>query len=228
MLKDLIRLFISRSCCACEKALTSEESYLCGGCISQLPQTHFTESPTENELYYRLGGKVPLHGATGLFYFDKKGLLQQVIKTLKYDNLPQLGEELGRMLGTHLRDSEFIKEVEVLVPVPLHPRKQIKRGYNQAESIAIGMGKELALPVNTTHLKRSKFTTSQTRHSIEERYQNMQGAFTAKELSEKGILLVDDVVTTGATVEACIHALVGVQPASTTYKVAAVGVARKS
>ena len=154
-------------------------------------------------MYYRLAGKVPLAGAMSLFYFDKAGKLQRLISQIKYKNALPLAMYLGEYYGhVLLNDGQFPQDT-VLLPVPLHWRKRYKRGYNQAEIIARGMGKALNLVVARDVLKRKRFTTSQTRLSGTARWENVASAFRLHREPPRHILLVDDVITTGATLEAC-------------------------
>jgi ComF family protein len=227
MLRDLRSLFVSDTCYACDRTLVSQERYVCLSCLSQLQETGFHAHPTDNELYRRLGGRVPLAGATSLYFFDKGGKLQALIQALKYHDAPQLGRFLGRELGERLAQSEFATEAEVLVPVPLHPSKQRQRGYNQAERIARGMAEVLGLPLRSDLLRRSRKTEAQARRAGTARWENVSGAFTARLPLPTGLILVDDVITTGATLEACIQALMASQePAPPLIKVASLGLAR--
>ena len=223
-----LHLFISNSCYACERPLLEQEKYVCFSCLGQIPETDFLELPKQNELYYRLGGKVPIEDAFSLFYFDKKGKLQSLIEQLKYKSSPQVGRFLGAYCGNKIKDSEFIKDVDALIPVPLHNRKRIIRGYNQAEEIAKGLGEILEIPVLRKHLFRTRFTLSQTRKKGSDRWENVANAFVSKGNLPKSILLIDDVVTTGATLEACIRSLHQAPQAPKEVKVLSIALARKN
>jgi ComF family protein len=226
MLEHLKRLLVSRSCYGCERELTSQEGLVCLHCLGQMEATGFHQQPAENEVFYRLGGKVPLAGAASLFYFDKGGTLQRLMEQLKYHNAPRLGEFLGEYYGQHLQGSALVSDLEALVPVPLHRRKQLQRGYNQAEHVARGMGRVLDLPVWPRSLQRRRYTSSQTKKSGQARFDNVAGAFVPHLTQPVGLLLIDDVITTGATLEACIRALYAGQPRPKQVSIASIGLAR--
>ena len=227
MLRDFVKLFVDDSCYGCGKDLTSQESHVCLSCLSQIPHTGFHTAPAANELYERIAGKVALEGATALFYFDKQGRLQKLIKALKYKDAPQLGIYLGELLGREVAESAFIQEVEAIIPIPLHKSKMISRGYNQAAKIAEGLAGVLDIPLKTGCIRRSRKTLTQTRKSGEQRWANVSGAFSVQETVPKRVLLVDDVVTTGATLEACIAALMQSDHPPEWIGAAAIGMARK-
>jgi ComF family protein len=207
MWKNLARLFVANDCLACGQMLTTQERHVCLQCLSQMEETYFHDKPADNELYFRLAGKVPLSGAASLFYFDKGGRLQRVIKQLKYQSIPQVGNYLGEYYANRIKASGMLAGAEAIVPVPLHPRKQRKRGYNQAERIARGLGRGLNLPVRTDVLKRVRYTESQARKDGQDRWKNVEEAFRVVKPLPKGIILVDDIITLGATMGACLKAL---------------------
>ncbi|MFK7969189.1 MAG: ComF family protein [Bacteroidia bacterium] len=226
LLKDFLHLFVDEGCRTCGQSLSAQEQLVCFNCLGQIQQTDFHLRPTENELYYRLAGRVELWGATGLFYFDKKGILQQLVNAFKYKDSPDMAVQMGRILGSALHKSEFIAGLEAIVPVPLHPAKARKRGYNQAECIAQGISEIIDIPVDCDCLKRRRNTRTQTRKSREARWKNVSGAFSVSDRPPANILLVDDVVTTGATLEACIEALSQISASPTSVRIACIGVAR--
>lgn len=178
-----------------------------------MPETGFHTTPLENELYYRLGGRVALAGAASLYYFEKGAILQGIMQQLKYDAAPQLGHFLGKVYGEKLQGSPLLADITTIVPVPLHRRKEIQRGYNQSARLAAGLSESLQLPVEPERLRRVKFTAAQARKKGQARWENVQDAFIAGDGRPTGILLVDDVITTGATIVACAQALwAGPQP----------------
>ena len=174
----------------------------------------------------RFAGRVPIVRATSLAYFTADGLLQHLLHQLKYKENKAVGLFLGRQLGYDLRQLHWAKDIDMIVPVPLHPKKEVLRGYNQSELIAGGLGEILNITVNTSVLSRSRHTESQTQKTREQRIENMQDAFivkNAEEYSSKHILLTDDVLTTGATLEACANALLAIP--SVRISIATIGVA---
>lgn len=227
MIKDLINLIFPRYCPACDRNLNAQEEVVCMDCLFDMELTQFWERPDHNALYYRFAGKVPLEGAASLCYFDKKGKLQAMINALKYKNHPKVGRFLGQYLGTQLAASPFLNGNETLVPVPLHPSRLRVRGYNQSEEIAKGMKQALPqLLINSKSLGRVQKTATQTRKSKDERAENMKDVFEIRQPIGGNIVLVDDVITTGATLESCIRVLANQPVKPLSIKVISLGVAR--
>lgn len=228
MIKNLKYLLVDQSCYSCDKILSSQEDYICFSCLSKMEPTHFHLNPTENELYYRLAGRIPLTGATSLYFFDKQGTLQKLMGQIKYHNAPRLGTFLGKLLAQSLRESSFLSGDEVVIPIPLHWKKRLSRGYNQAEYIAKGFSEACGLEMNPHILKRKKSTLSQTRLSLISRWNNVAEAFSADQKCPPSVLLVDDVITTGATLEASVKALLALDQGPENIKIASIGMARNS
>lgn len=198
-------LFYPKLCLVCEIKKPAQGEILCLACQHKLPRTDFHLDP-ENALMQRFWGRLPLHAAASLFYFIKGGRTQQLIHQLKYNNKPAVGIRFGQSYGNHLKNSPLFRGVDCIVPVPLHPRKRHQRGYNQSETFAQGLSASMGKPYFGEALKRRDFTQTQTRKGRLERMNNVMEAFTLKNgkaLEGKHVLLVDDVVTTGATLEAC-------------------------
>ncbi|RMG59568.1 MAG: ComF family protein [Bacteroidetes bacterium] len=227
MWKSLGSLFVSQTCYGCEQALTSQERFVCLDCLSQIEQTHFHQRPRDNELYFRMAGQLPLAGATALFFYDKAGRLQRIMKALKYQQQPRLGPYLGSLLGESLPGSPFLAGIEAIIPVPLHRRKQLQRGYNQSERIARGLSQATGLPVRTDLLRRRRFTHTQARQAGHARWENVSGAFLAKGHCPAHVLLLDDMVTTGNTLIACAQALLAGPTPPQQISVASIGMARQ-
>jgi ComF family protein len=227
-LRSLLSLLVSQGCYACGRSLSSQESLVCLSCLSQVQETDFQHRMADNELYHRLAGRVPLVGASSLFYFDKAGKLQKLMQALKYEQVPQLGIFFGRYFGEVLADSPLVIGVEALIPVPLHPRKEQKRGYNQANLIAQGMSEVLGIPTRAELVQRIRKTTSQARKAGAARWANVEGAFRACEPLPAQVMVVDDVITTGATLEATIRALLAVAKPPEGIRAASIGLTRKN
>ncbi len=219
-------LFVMKACLHCSRALVSQEKYLCIQCLDGLEPTNYHLQPADNEMYRRLAGKVPLRGAIGMSHFDKKGILQALIQALKYDQKPELGVWLGSKYARELAPAGIMEQFDALIPVPLHPRKQRQRKYNQAEKIAQGMSLVCGRPVLTELLKRTQFTKSQTKVSGHQRYDNVSEAFSCVASLPARIMLIDDVMTTGATLEACIRAMIASERGPQEIWVLSIGVAR--
>ncbi|MEM6629906.1 MAG: ComF family protein [Bacteroidota bacterium] len=228
MIKNLKYLLIDPSCYSCDNILTSQEEFICFSCLSRLVETNFHHTPTENELYYRLAGRVSLAGATSLYYFDKEGTLQEIIQQIKYHSAPHLGEFLGKKLAKTVSESSFLSGKEVVLPIPLHWKKRFHRGYNQTEFIAKGFAQQANLKMNPHILKRRKNTQTQTKLSVLSRWNNVAKAFTVSQQSPPSVVLIDDVITTGSTLEACIRALQSSSHPPKNIKIASIGMARNS
>lgn len=220
-------LFVMRSCLACQTALVRQERFVCMDCLEGLELTHFHSQPNNNEMYKRIAGKVPLEAAYSMAWFDKGGALQHILQSLKYSRQPEIGKWLGSTYGRTLtREGHIFPTDTCLVPVPLHWRKQRKRGYNQAEKICEGLAYQLGLPIRTDLLRRVKHTKTQTRMSGYRRYKNVSQAFECSHSCSSPILLVDDVMTTGATLESCISALSDSFSDAPNVSVLSIGIAR--
>jgi ComF family protein len=204
---DFLRLIFPVHCPGCGGYLVDGEEEVCIACVSDIEQTHFHHTPTDNELLRRFAGKVHIDHAAALFYFDKEGKVQRIVKALKYENSPQVGRSLGRIYGELIKGSPMLEGFEALAPVPLHRRRLIERGYNQSEEFCKGLSESTGLPIRGNTLGRRTATRSQTKKGREERWKNMQSVFEVRQPFEGGLLLADDVVTTGATLEACLRTL---------------------
>jgi len=204
---DFLTLLFPEYCYACERTLARGETIICTHCRLRLPYTnvHLAE-PQHNVLAVRFFGKVPIQHTLAYLYFNRAGRVQRLLHALKYKGVQEVGITLGNWYGHNLREAGFAEAFDVIVTVPLHPRKQRQRGYNQTDSFAQGLAAALALPWSGQALKRTQYTASQTRKSRPERWANVEQVFQVNKpelIAEKRILLVDDVITTGATLEAC-------------------------
>src|ERR1043165_6304060 len=212
-LQSASHLLFPRLCEGCRQPLILQEDTLCMSCTFQLPQTEFYDKP-DNEAAIRIAGRIPYQHATAFAYFTTDGLLQHLLHRLKYSGRKSIGIFLGRQAGYALKPLPWIASVDAIVPVPLHPRKESTRGYNQSELIARGMSEVLGISTPEHTLVRVRNTVSQTKtRSREERVTNMKDAFAVHSkamLADKHVLLVDDVLTTGATLESASQALMQV------------------
>ena len=211
---DFFNLLYPRLCPACNKLLKQGEKEICIPCAFDLPYTDFHQYK-DNPLAKQFWGRVPIHAAMALLYFTKGGRTQNLIHHLKYKDQPTIGLLLGRAIGLRLLQSDAYFGIDLLLPVPLHPRRQRQRGYNQSDYIARGIAEALKVPVSNHVLYRNISTATQTKKDRYQRYENLQQAFIIKQpaaILNKHVLLVDDVITTGATLEACAQALQLYQP----------------
>lgn len=202
--QSVIDLFYPNLCLACGYNLKEHEDVICIPCQFLLPKTGFHKMQ-ENPITDRLWGRVSTIATGAFFYFSKGGNVRKLIHELKYKDKPQIGKRLGERYGKQLNKNELFQSVDVIVPVPLHAMKQRSRGYNQSMQFAKGIGASMEKPVKNA-LKRVISGSSQTTKSKMERIKVIENSFNvmnAKALEGKHVLLVDDVITTGATIEAC-------------------------
>ena len=207
LLTDLWQLFFPRSCLLCGQPLQKGEEHICFRCLVALPRTHLQK---ENELEKSLWGKLPIERANAFLFYAKGGDVRKLLFELKYYGNADLGRFLGRCMASELLPSGFFNDMDCIVPVPLHARKQKKRGYNQSEVLAEGIASVTNIPMAKHLLARSKDIETQTHKGNYERWENVRDVFeclSPEELTGKHILLVDDVLTTGATIVACSDAL---------------------
>ncbi|RYG20502.1 MAG: ComF family protein [Chitinophagaceae bacterium] len=206
---DVVGLLFPNLCSGCGIGLHTGENTICTHCLYDLPYTDFHLN-TSNRVAKQLWSRLPFEAAMAMLYFKKGTKIQNLIHNLKYNGKTDVGFILGNLLGTRLLLSDHYKAIDYIVPVPLHPKKERIRGYNQSLSIAEGIASALTVPVHTKLLIRKKLTETQTRKSRFIRYENMLAVFEVTEpeqLQHKHVLLVDDVFTTGATIEACGNVL---------------------
>lgn len=202
--QDFSRLLFPHYCSGCGGDLKDRNAILCYPCQLALPITNFFSipyNPVEKSFY----GRLHLQAAGAAYYFTKDSLMQVLIAELKYKQNIAIGFYLGRMMGYQLMGSERFAAIDCMIPMPLHPKKLKLRGYNQARIIAEGIQSVWNKPIVDHAIARSIFSMSQTKQDRLHRWENMQGIFTLKNTSEilqKHLLLVDDVTTTGASIEA--------------------------
>jgi len=200
---DLLSLFFPHLCLACCRQNAPARELLCLSCQLKLPCTHFHQE-AENDFTQRFWGRVPISSGAALYHFIKGGRAQKLIHQLKYAGKQRVGRELGRHYGRQLSQSPHFEGVELIVPVPLHVGRLRERTYNQALLLARRLGRILGIPVAERLLQRTRATDAQQLLSGKARRANLRGAFDGgSELAQRRILLIDDVMTTGATVEEC-------------------------
>jgi ComF family protein len=207
--QDLFNLFFPDLCIGCKKILLHQEKHLCISCLHDLPLTklHYSDSKLISNIFY---GHVVLEHATALFFFPKEGAIRQLIHQLKYKNQKDISSYLGDWLGFELRECNYFNEIDVIIPVPLHKSKLKSRGYNQVADFGKIIAKNLNATYNETSLIRIKNTTTQTMKDRINRLRYLDTIFEVSKctsLQGKHILLVDDVITTGATIKACAKEL---------------------
>lgn len=210
---DLFELIYPNICVTCQRKLLKGEDVICITCDSELPLTEYWRD-TENPVSKRLWGRVEIQGAASFLEFRKGGKVQRLVHQLKYKGRQDIGTYLGRSLAFYLSQKDsVIKDVDLVVPVPLHWKKMKQRGYNQSTPFAKAIAEYLKVPFSETALERQYENVSQTRKKRYDRWGNVEGIFSVADepqLMNKHILVVDDVFTTGATAEACLQTILRV------------------
>ena len=212
-LRGLGSLFFPNVCLNCQTATVRAADLLCVACEAQLPLTDSWQQP-ENDVTDRLAGRLPVVYGASAYTFRDGTVCQQLIHALKYHNRPDVGRQLGRRFGEVLENVPELTDVTALVPVPIHRRRRHERGYNQAEAIAQGLGEALGKPVVSGALRRRSFRGSQTKRTKLERLENVRDSFAIGmgDFRDGHLVLVDDVLTTGATLDFCGNVLIDHHP----------------
>ena len=209
---DFIGLIFPRICACCGNSLWKHEQVICTHCEFRLPRTNF-HSHSDNPASRTFWGRAEIESATAFFFFNKGNRVQRLIHLLKYKGRRDIGVFIGEMHGLILRQAPPFSNAEIILPVPLHKKKFIKRGFNQSEQYAIGLAKTMQIPVDPYIIERTRFTDTQTKKSRFGRWQNVEGLFRVNDgwkIEGRHVLIVDDVITTGSTLEACISAISGI------------------
>lgn len=206
---DFFSLLFPPTCIGCGRNLGENEQDLCHSCLRQL-LTERDAGHNDMLAIIRMAHKVTVADATALLLFTPDGLVQKAVHAFKYCDRQALAILLGHRMGRWLTETQRFSDVDLLLPVPLHPRRQSERGYNQSELLCRGIADTFHRPVDTKHLIRTRYTQTQTKQTFSERQKNMVGAFAVEQpdtLRGKHVLLIDDVMTTGATLACCCDAL---------------------
>ena len=208
ILKNILFFAFPPCCEVCGRLLAESENLICSYCLLELPRTNF-HTDENNSVAMLFWGRVKIEYASSWFYFYKGSPFQPLLHKLKYKGQKEIGIVLGRYFATEILKSPFCS-ADLILPVPLHPRKIRRRGYNQSEMIAIGISEVFQKELITHALIRTSHTDTQTKKNRFERFLNMDGKFIVAEpdiIQSKSCLLIDDVITTGSTIEACATAL---------------------
>ena len=211
---NLFHLLFPETCAACNRQLQHHEDLLCLYCQHDLPYTNFHTHPTDNPIAKHFWGRVPLQNTAAYLHFSKGGRVQHLIHLLKYKNRPDVGEVIGKQYGEQLAKLPDWQTIDWVIPVPLHPAKELKRGYNQSDTLAKGLADGLGTAWSRDILVRRTYTESQTRKGRFARWINVETVFDLidpEKIRGKHLLLVDDVITTGATIEACAQKLLAIE-----------------
>jgi ComF family protein len=209
MFKSIINLFFPPVCAGCHSLLLSNENVICTICRHNIPLTNHHLNP-ENEAFKKFYGRIPVEYSSAMLYFHKKGIVQELIHNLKYKGQEEIGTVLGEWYSEDLKNAEILQAVDEIIPVPLHKRKFRERGYNQVTNFGLALSKELDLKYNDTILYRKVYSKTQSKKDLLKRSEGIDAVFDvafSEKNHNKHFLLIDDVLTTGATLDACAHAL---------------------
>ncbi|MCO6500783.1 MAG: ComF family protein [Vicingus serpentipes] len=209
MFNDFFNLIFPHLCAACNEALLKNEQVICTACQINLPKTnhHLDKTNSLNQIFW---GRITIEMAGAYYQFDKKSSVQHLLHQLKYKGHKEVGVKIGELYGMELKESIHYTNIDLIIPVPLHGKKLKKRGYNQSEFFAKGLATQLGVTMNTNCLYRKINSDTQTNKGRYPRWENVRAVFEVKDgemLRNKSILLVDDVITTGSTIEACASVL---------------------
>ena len=206
--KDFFNLFIPLKCHNCGINLLEHEAHVCKSCLNKIPKTNFHKDK-ENIVNQLFWGRIKLESAFATYFFTKGSILQNLIHQVKYQGGRELAFILGKEMGYDLKDTPFHHSIDLIIPVPLHPLKEKKRGYNQSDWIVKGLSEVLGIPCLERGMKRVQYTSTQTKKTREQRWENVKDAFEIGDeaIENKHVVIVDDVLTTGATLEACASKL---------------------
>lgn len=207
--QSVLQAVFPSQCVCCGDVLVRGERYVCLTCLGNLRHTHFS-AINDNPVERRLATRIPIVYATAMLHFQRGNTVQSLVHSMKFNGSAELCIHMGRQLGLELLRSARFDDVDLLVPVPLHWTRRLTRGYNQSELLCRGISQTFGRQVNTTALKRRRYTRKQSRRHASDRERNVSGAFGLRhpdQLSGHHILLVDDVMTTGATLASCAQAL---------------------
>jgi ComF family protein len=205
ILLDFVGLFFPRYCRCCLEPLVRQEELICMKCMLELPRSNY-HLEKENPFYMKMRGRIPVEHVMALFKFVKSSRVQKLLHSLKYRGEAEIGVALGKLYAQYLMLANLQNDFDLILPVPLHAFKKKKRGYNQSEEFGKGLSEVLAIPCTDNVLERKFQTATQTKKSKVSRWTNVSDVFALRlpgEIEGKRILLVDDVMTTGATLEAC-------------------------
>lgn len=213
-MNGFLELIYPTNCVVCDKELNAQEKNICITCLNDLHFTYYekyTEPTFPEELFL---GRIKLAHVYSLLYYDQNNSTQAILHKIKYGEGKGLGRSMGKLMGQKLGEQKWLNDIDSIVPIPLHSKKAFKRGYNQSLLIAEGLSEQTEIPI-VEGLSRKRHHESQTKKSKDERWENVKSIFTSDEQSFKGkkhILIVDDVLTTGSTLESAAHTILEQYP----------------
>lgn len=206
LIRQLLDIIAPRVCCACGRRLNDNETVFCATCMMRLPRTNFLAHPYDNEMAQTFWGRVRhFEKAYAFIYHQPHSDSARGVYQIKYFDMPDTGIDMGELMGRQMKAAGFTDDIDILLPVPLTKERERQRGYNQSEMIAQGISDATGIRVVSNVVRRVAFHGSQTKRGRQERAENVENAFTLKDgkhVIGKHVLIVDDIVTTGATIEA--------------------------
>ena len=223
---DVVSLLFPRLCYACGNHLLRNEKLICTECYILIPRTNY-HLQDDNPVARLFWGRCRIERASAFSFYNKDSRIRKLIHNLKYKGIKEIGHELGMIYGRSLAGTDFLKEIDIIIPVPLHPSKKRIRGFNQTDTIAEGLSEATGLPVGIGILERTSKSDTQTRRSRYDRWVNVEGIFSVaglERLEGRHVLLVDDVITTGSTLESCAVELLKVDEVRVSVAALAVAV----
>jgi len=223
---DVVSLLFPRLCYGCGNHLLRNEKLICTECYILIPRTNY-HLLDDNPVARLFWGRCRIERASSFSFYNKDSRIRKLIHNLKYKGIKEIGYELGMIYGRSLAGTDFLKEIDLIIPVPLHPSKKRIRGFNQSETIAEGLSEATGVQVATGILERASKSDTQTRKLRYDRWVNVEGIFSVAEiwrLEGRHVLLVDDVITTGSTLESCAVELLKVDEVRVSVAALAVAV----
>lgn len=229
VLRDITSLILPRTCLACGRVLLENEGCVCLACRYNMPLTDFAKR-RDNIVKQLFENMLPVESATAMYWFVADTEWQQIIHNFKYHGRWFFAQKMGEWLGEELRDSGNFEGIDLVIPVPLHYRRRLMRGYNQSEQLALGVGRKMGIKCDFRSVFRRSYNESQTSKSSSERWENVEAIFDvrrAERLRGKHILLVDDVLTTGATIASCAEAIIAACKGDVRISIATLALSRR-
>ncbi|TVQ50586.1 MAG: ComF family protein [Saprospirales bacterium] len=219
-------LIFPELCPCCQHSRPMRNHIICLSCLSDLPFTGHEKYPKENETAITFWGRIPLKGACSIFYFNPKGKIRNVLHRIKYEGRKDIAIEMGKLMGQYLKKAKEIRKADLILPVPLHPKRKATRGFNQSDFLAKGLSLRTGIPWTADAVIRTRDNPTQTKLSRELRFENTNQLFRvtkASAIKNKHIILLDDVITTGATLESFAEIVLKAEAASVSIVTLACG-----